>query len=637
MTIGLYLLANDLNQSFLRSFSLLLPTISEVIIQDLGLSTEARSKLQDLLTRSNRTWHLLNRPADGLPPDANQALKQLKSNPDVAWLMVLDSGDELIADSGALEEMQHLDEQCKLFYILTDERDIEYEKVVLAKSPDLLHFDPVTAEFLRTSADARSGRLSGIRIQQPLPDARNPAARERLARKIADLKNTLQHSRENERKAHLLFMLARAETLAGNSIAAFELHGQRMQIEGRPEETYWSIVEFIRLGEVIRQRLPLVKSVQWLLKAVQLCPDRVEAFFWLTKIHMDANQHDKAYQFSDTGRRLKHPLNRHCTRPGMYHLGMPLLAAQLATKQGKSSEAAAIAAELLGTPGLSSEAVRAAGLVIQQSTARMAATPKMDTTGKPPMLVSIITPTRNRETFLPFIQRCVENQTYPHIEWLVLDNSAQATTTLGSSTKVVTRYEHDPTAMSIGALRNRLVEKAQGELIVHFDDDDYYSPCYISDMVEMMHKHKLDLINLSGFFVLDLKNRFFGFVDSVNTKDRHFVLDGKNPVLTADFSQQENPHLDNSGIGYGFSYCYKKEVWLQGKFPDQNWKEDYEFASAASRKFRLGHFQDSKGLTLHAIHGMSTSRCFSQYRIPERLLKVLFPEYHGFSKTTQLG
>ncbi len=94
--------------------------------------------------------------------------------------------------------------------------------------------------------------------------------------------------------------------------------------------------------------------------------------------------------------------------------------------------------------------------------------------------VSIITPTMNRQSFLPALWDCVRAQSFEDIEWLIHDGSPQPAIFSGIGDPRV-RYRHVPRPTSIGAKRNDLCRVARGEIIVHFDDDDYYSPHYVQD------------------------------------------------------------------------------------------------------------------------------------------------------------
>ena len=91
-------------------------------------------------------------------------------------------------------------------------------------------------------------------------------------------------------------------------------------------------------------------------------------------------------------------------------------------------------------------------------------------------LVSIITPTFGRDAYLRDLYRCVKSQTYPNIEWLVLDDSPAPSKTMEGISDQNVCYEHVGTRLSIGEKRNRLIEKCQGEIIAQFNEDIYYSP-----------------------------------------------------------------------------------------------------------------------------------------------------------------
>src|SRR5262249_11261252 len=115
-------------------------------------------------------------------------------------------------------------------------------------------------------------------------------------------------------------------------------------------------------------------------------------------------------------------------------------------------------------------------------------------------MVSVITPTGNRQEFLQQALGHFRSQDYPHIEWLILDDSATIDEIFVDLPDQNIHYQHyDGPHLTIGEKRNRLVEKARGEIIVHFDDDDFYAPDYVSAMVGALLEHNADLVNLRGW------------------------------------------------------------------------------------------------------------------------------------------
>lgn len=244
-------------------------------------------------------------------------------------------------------------------------------------------------------------------------------------------------------------------------------------------------------------------------------------------------------------------------------------------------------------------------------------------------LVSIITPTFGRERFLPQALRCVQSQTYPNIEWLVLDDSPEPTRALETAVDGRIRYRHSPQRLTIGEKRNRLVAQAQGELIAHFDDDDYYAPTYLETMVANLAKAEADFANLCSWYLYDLRHDLFGFWYLRQTTGLHYLCyaDG---VRVAQFNAQNNTSLLNNYLGYGFTYVYKRTLWEAAPFPDRDWGEDLEFVRAAAAHFQLLSMQDQTALVLHLLHAGSSSSCFPQYRLPTFLADSLFAPYRTF-------
>jgi len=247
-------------------------------------------------------------------------------------------------------------------------------------------------------------------------------------------------------------------------------------------------------------------------------------------------------------------------------------------------------------------------------------------------MVSVITPTHGRDRFLNEALRYFRSQDYENIEWLILDDSPQRTGSLNGIEDRNIFYQHVEGKVSIGEKRNALIEKARGEIIVQFDDDDYYAPNYISSMLTALAERDADLVNLRGWFLYDLRSDCFGYWDLMQKEGPHFRCD-RTGVAPITFTPENNQALENVHFGYGFSYVFKKKVWEAEKFPARDWNEDGEFSLKARAKFKVTGVHDTTGLCLHFLHPGSTSRCFPQHYIPKFLFQRLFPVFDELSST----
>jgi glycosyltransferase involved in cell wall biosynthesis len=249
-------------------------------------------------------------------------------------------------------------------------------------------------------------------------------------------------------------------------------------------------------------------------------------------------------------------------------------------------------------------------------------------------LVSIITPTYNRSAFLPAIAECVRLQTYRNIEWLVLDDSERPSAELSAHGPQALRYFHSPERLSIGEKRNRLVTSAHGDIIVHFDDDDFYGADYVKNAVTNLHARELDAALVTGFFVAHLNVDGFGYYRTLVKEGAGYAFN-KDGVRSVDLGELNIPFIH---LCYGWTYIYKRDVWKDIRFREVSIFEDREFISAAKSKFRVGGYETRDLHCVHSIHRQSSSQCFPQFLIPAFVLRAWRPEaYRHITRLRQIA
>lgn len=240
-------------------------------------------------------------------------------------------------------------------------------------------------------------------------------------------------------------------------------------------------------------------------------------------------------------------------------------------------------------------------------------------------MISILTPTRDREHFLPAIRVCVESQTIQDIEWLVHDGSPAPSpflTGIAASDKRL-RYFHDPQTMTIGAKRNALVREANGEILIHMDVDDYYAPHYIESMLTLMANSGADFVKLFGFHLFHQRTGMFAYWDLAHAFPLHHML---HPDAD-DFPLGPKSEQKNEELGYGFSYVFRRKVWEAHPFPDTSDREDKCFAEAAVGDFAYAGMQDTGFVAVHTIHGTNTSYAYPQQLLPQAFGEAYFPGF----------
>src|SRR5258706_7660643 len=94
-------------------------------------------------------------------------------------------------------------------------------------------------------------------------------------------------------------------------------------------------------------------------------------------------------------------------------------------------------------------------------------------------LVPCVLPTANRRSFVPQAIRCFQAQDYPNRELVILDDGADSVADLIPTDPCI-RYIRLTGNRTLGRKRNDCVEASRGDLIMHWDDDDWMATHRIS-------------------------------------------------------------------------------------------------------------------------------------------------------------
>lgn len=113
-------------------------------------------------------------------------------------------------------------------------------------------------------------------------------------------------------------------------------------------------------------------------------------------------------------------------------------------------------------------------------------------------LVSCIMPTRNRAAFLPSALKCWRDQIYPERELIILDSSddpikfvaERACEELGMEREINARvrYIYSTQPIVIGSARNICCQQSNGDIIAHWDDDDWSGPNRLAEQVDILEE-----------------------------------------------------------------------------------------------------------------------------------------------------
>ena len=199
-------------------------------------------------------------------------------------------------------------------------------------------------------------------------------------------------------------------------------------------------------------------------------------------------------------------------------------------------------------------------------------------------------PTADRQALAQLAIRCFLTQDYPRKELVIVDDGWRPLDAdLVADPQI--RYVRLSSQASTGAKRNRACREARGEIIVQWDDDDWYGPSRLSRQVGPLVSGKAEITALSEPIIFDLAR-----------------LEFWRPAATG----QGRPGFANGHLG---TMAFQRRVWeVCTSYPDCSQGEDVAFfhpAIAAGCRFEaVPANQDF----VYVRHGWNVSKLDNDWR-----------------------
>jgi glycosyltransferase involved in cell wall biosynthesis len=213
--------------------------------------------------------------------------------------------------------------------------------------------------------------------------------------------------------------------------------------------------------------------------------------------------------------------------------------------------------------------------------------------------VSCIMPTANRELFVPMAVDYFLNQSYRDAELIIVDDGKRSLKSLIPEHYRV-KYFYTAPLGSIGVKRNYACALAKGEIIVHWDDDDWYGYDWIARQVTALETSGADICGLDQIsFFSPLMQKYWNY----------------------NGSDQERPWLS------GATMVYRKSFWENHPFKDIQVGEDYDYIWNNNAKIFAHDYNEGFCAILHADN--TTLKPFENRRHKRHAIQYMDVKYEG--------
>jgi glycosyltransferase involved in cell wall biosynthesis len=165
--------------------------------------------------------------------------------------------------------------------------------------------------------------------------------------------------------------------------------------------------------------------------------------------------------------------------------------------------------------------------------------------------VSCIMPTFNRRHFVSLAIKCYQSQDWLERELVVVDDGSDCVKDLCDEVSSC-RYFRTEKFKTLGEKVNYCCEQTRGEIIVTWDDDDWYAPNRITDQVTRLIESGK---SVSGYHTI-------------------MFYDGK----------RASQYRGSVNYATGSSQVYRKDFWEKHRFESVNVGYDTTFSNAAQKE-----------------------------------------------------
>ncbi|MEA3061813.1 MAG: hypothetical protein QOJ94_1594 [Sphingomonadales bacterium] len=190
--------------------------------------------------------------------------------------------------------------------------------------------------------------------------------------------------------------------------------------------------------------------------------------------------------------------------------------------------------------------------------------------------LSAIMPTADRRRFVPGAIAAFLAQVRDDAELVILDDGADAVADLVPGDPRI-RYVRETLRRSLGDKRNRLCELARGDILLHWDDDDWHSPDRIARQLAAIDAHAADICGLDRVI----------FLSDDGEQAWDYVYGGRERWVC------------------GGSMAYRRAFWERHRFPALRSGEDTRWIFGATGA--AIHAMDAPDLFVARVHPGNTS------------------------------
>jgi glycosyltransferase involved in cell wall biosynthesis len=236
-------------------------------------------------------------------------------------------------------------------------------------------------------------------------------------------------------------------------------------------------------------------------------------------------------------------------------------------------------------------------------------------------LVSVVLPTYNHAKYLKHSIESVLNQSYPHLELIIINDGSNDKTR-----ELLKDYENTPFVTIIHQANaglpnalNRGFAIAKGEFLTWTSADNFYEETSIQTMVEFLEINEEIGVVYGNYFAINQSGQKLTAIDTWRNYDRNLADPAvvNLPKIARFFKR-----IPINSVGPQFLYR-ASSAWMVGKYSDTPGIEDYDFWSRMEIITKFKRLPTSEALYSYRVHDESISGQLKKEHQMKKTIEVL--------------
>jgi len=193
-------------------------------------------------------------------------------------------------------------------------------------------------------------------------------------------------------------------------------------------------------------------------------------------------------------------------------------------------------------------------------------------------LISVVMAVHNGAPYLRQAVQSILDQTFPHFEFLIVDDASTDATPeiLGRFSDPRLRLITNPTRLGLTASLNRALTEARAPYIARMDADDISLPHRFERQYAFLEEHPECALVGSAYYRMDASGRLLGLV----------------PVLTGDAELKEGL-LTQNWFGHGSVMIRRRALEEVGGYQERfRYAQDYDLWLRLAERFRIANLEE---------------------------------------------